>query len=53
MARLATHGLEAGALASGDTRTGGLEGVVKAPLDQTFVSYTDANDVLTFVVPAS
>ena len=42
-----------GSAASGATRTGGLEGVVKAPLDQTFVSYTDVNDVLTFVVPAA
>jgi hypothetical protein len=52
LAPLATHGLEPGSLASGATRSGGLDGVVKAPLDQVFVSYTDADDVLSFVVPA-
>jgi hypothetical protein len=52
LAPLSTRGLEPGSLASGATRSGGLDGVVKASLDQVFVSYTDADDVLSFVVPA-
>ena len=52
LAPLTTRGLEPGSLASGASRSGGLDGVVKAPLDQVFVSYTDADDVLSFVVPA-
>jgi uncharacterized membrane protein len=52
LAPLAARGLEPGFLAVGAARSGGLEGVVRAPLDQVFVSYTDADDVVPFVVPA-
>ncbi len=46
-------GLDAGQLEADQTRTGGLGGSVKATPDQTFVSFTDPNDVIEFVVPTN
>jgi uncharacterized membrane protein len=45
-------GLIAGSLDAGASRTGSLHGVVKSTPDQTFVGFTDPDDVLEFVIPA-
>jgi uncharacterized membrane protein len=48
-----SNGLDAGPLSSGSLRVGELRGKVNATPDQTFVSFTDPNDVVAFVVPAN
>ncbi len=48
----ATDGLVAGDLLAGSRRSGRLVGTVKAKPADTFLGFTDENDVLVFVVPA-
>ncbi len=49
----AGNGLVAGDLDPGGTQSGSLAGVVRAAVDDAFITYTDASGTLRFAVPAN